>query len=274
MAGATRLSSAHVAQYCKRTLVAVLGCLCVTLTLASCGSSAGSASPVPRTSAAATAGFTPASSATPRSVVAFSCAAGGLPVTSGNTRTSCVVTTENGMLIVHATYTFTNPSQLVDETSLIAAGWMIAGLVNEDGGGSSGTWFLYLHQGAWISWGGATADGLLGVWAGVPENGEPIGCGRTLTGETSQHLNIPVPQSTHSVAVFLIAPFCLQDVESFYTTALTAAGWTADGPFQVSSASASGAGASTATATFTRNGMSVYLSLIGADGTPTRISIN
>jgi hypothetical protein len=134
----------------------------------------------------------------------------------------------------------------------------------------SGTWFLYMHQSAWISWGGATQDGMLGVWAGVPVNGEPIGCGRRFTGETSQHLNVPVPQGTQSAAVFLIAPFYLQDVESFYTTALTAAGWALDGPFQVSSAT--NGGVSTASAAFTRNGVSVHLYLTGADGTPTEIS--
>jgi hypothetical protein len=67
------------------------------------------------------------------------------------------------MVFVHATYTLMNPSQLVDETTLTAAGWVITGLINEDGGGSSGTWFLYVRQGAWISWGGATMDGMLGV---------------------------------------------------------------------------------------------------------------
>jgi hypothetical protein len=179
------------------------------------------------------------------------------------------------MVMVHATYTFTDPSGFVDEPTLVANGWVIAGLVNEDGQGSSGTWFLYMHQGAWISWGGSTQDGMLGVWTGVPVNGEPIGCGRTVTGDISQHLNVPLPQGTQTVAVFLIAPFCLQDVESFYATTLTAAGWAADGPFQVASASGAGrAGVSTASATFTRNGVSAYLSLIGADGTPTIISIN
>ena len=134
MAGATRLSSPHFAQYCRRTLVVVLGCLCVLLSLASCASRSGSAAPAPRASAAAT-GSTPGSSvsptpsATPRPLVTFSCAAGGLPVTSGSTRTSCVATTENGVVIVHATYMLMNPSRLVDETSLIAASWVIAGLL-------------------------------------------------------------------------------------------------------------------------------------------------
>jgi hypothetical protein len=173
------------------------------------------------------------------------------------------------MVIVRATYTLMNPSQLIDETSLRAAGWIIAGLINEDGGGSSGTWFLYMHQGAWISWGGATRDGMLGVWAGVPVTGEPIGCGRKLTGETSQDLQVPVPQGTQSAAVFHVAPFCLQDVESFYSSTLTAAGWAPQAPFQVSSTP--NGGASTASATFTRNGMSVHLYLLGADGTPTEI---
>jgi hypothetical protein len=113
---------------------------------------------------------------------------------------------------------------------------------------------------------------MLGVWTGVPVNGEPIGCGRTVTADTSQHVSVPLPQGTQSVAVFLIAPFCLQDVESFYMTTLTAAGWAADGPFQV--VSATGAAAATASATFTHNGASVHLSLLGADGTPTEISIN
>ena len=115
---------------------------------------------------------------------------------------------------------------------------------------------------------------MLGVWTGVPVNGEPIGCGRTVTADASQHLNVPVsvPQGTQSVAVFLIAPFCLGDVEAFYATTLTAAGWATDGSFQM--ASANGAGASTASATFTRNGVTVHLSLIGADGTSTRISIS
>jgi hypothetical protein len=173
------------------------------------------------------------------------------------------------MVIVHATYALMNPSQLIDASSLTAAGWMIAGLVNEDGGGSSGTWFLFLRQGAWISWGGATRDGMLGVWAGMPVNGEPIACGRKLTAETSQDLNVPVPQGTQSAAVFHIAPFCLQDVESFYTTTLTAAGWTPQGTFQLSAAF--GGGAPTASATFTRNGVSVHLYLLGADGTSTEI---
>jgi hypothetical protein len=173
------------------------------------------------------------------------------------------------MVIVHATYTLMNPSQLIDETSLRAAGWIIAGLINEDGGGSSGTWFLYMHQGAWISWGGAGRDGMLGVWAGVPVNGEPIGCGRKLTGETSSDLQVPIPVGTQSAAVFHIAPFCLRDVESFYMTTLTAAGWAADGQFQVSSPT--DGGAPTASATFTRNGVSVHLDLLGVDGTPTEI---
>jgi len=136
--------------------------------------------------------------------------------------------------------------------------------------GASGTWFLYMRQGAWISWGGATKDGMLGVWAGVPVNGEPIGCGRMLMGETSQDLSVPVPQGTQSAAVFHIAPYCLQDVESFYTTTLTAAGWTPNAPFQLSGAT--DGGAPSASATFTRNGMSVHLDLSGADGTPTQIS--
>ncbi len=123
-----------------------------------------------------------------------------------------------------------------------------------------------------MSWGGATQDGMLGVWAGTPVNGEPIGCGRTFTADASQHLNVPIPLGTQSVAVFLVAPFCLQDVESFYTTTLAAAGWTADGPFQVDSAN--GGGVSTATATFIRNGTSVRLSLTGAEGTSTEINIS
>jgi hypothetical protein len=180
------------------------------------------------------------------------------------------------MVIVQATYTLTDPSQLIDASTLSAAGWVLTGLINEDGGGSSGTWFLYMRQGAWISWGGATKDGMLGVWAGVPVNGEPIGCGRTVTAETSQqetsqHQGVPLPLGALSVAVFHIAPFCLQDLESFYTTTLTAAGWTANGPFQVESGT--DASVSTASATFTQSGVSVDLYLTGADRTPTEISI-
>jgi hypothetical protein len=176
------------------------------------------------------------------------------------------------MVMVHATYTLMEPSQLVDETKLAAAGWVIAGLVNEDGGGSSGTWFLYMRQGAWISWGGGTKDGMLGVWTGVPVNGKPIACGESFTGQTSQHQSLPLPVGTQSVAVFLIAPFCLRDVESFYTRTIGAAGWVAQAPFQV--AGATGGGVSTASATFARNGMSVYLQLIGTDVSPTAIDIS
>jgi hypothetical protein len=193
-------------------------------------------------------------------------------VTSGNTRTSCTVTTEEGMVIVQATYTLSNPSQLVDAPTLQAAGWILTGLINEDGGGSSGTWFLYVRQGAWIGWGGATKDGMLGIWAGVPVNGEPIGCGRTITGQTLPQQSVPLPLGTQSPAVFHIAPFCLKDVESFYTTTLTAAGWAADGPFQLETGT--DPRVSTASAAFTRNGMSVSLYLTGADGTPTEIDIS
>jgi hypothetical protein len=175
------------------------------------------------------------------------------------------------MVLVTATYTFTSPGQFVDESSLRAAGWVLAGLVNEDGGGFSGTWFLYLQQGAWISW-GPTPDGkLLGVWAGVPVNGQPINCGRTLSADPLQHAKVPLPRGTQTVAIFLVAPFCLQDVESFYATTLTAAGWKADGPFQVSSAP--DGSVATASATFTRNGVSAHLYLTGADGTSTVIDI-
>jgi hypothetical protein len=90
-------------------------------------------------------------------------------------------------------------------------------------------------------------------------------------GDTSEHQRVPLPQGTQPAAVFLIAPFCLQDLESFYTTTLTAAGWAANGPFQVESAN--DGGVSTASATFTRNGVSVSLYLTGADGTPTEIGI-
>jgi hypothetical protein len=267
--------SSFSARSCTRMLVVLgcLGCLCVTLAFASCAPSSVREAPTPSASAGATTGSTPAATASsPRSVAAFSCAAGSLPVTSSSTRTSCAVHTENGMVLVTATYTFTNPSQLVDETPLRAAGWVLAGLVNEDGPGGSGTWFLYLKQGSWISWGGSTQDGMLGVWAGVPMNGAPIGCGKTLTGASAPHGDVPLPQGTQTVAIFLIAPFCLQDVESFYATTLTAAGWAADGPFQVESAS--GAAVATASATFTRNGVSAHLYLTGADGTSTVISIN
>jgi hypothetical protein len=176
------------------------------------------------------------------------------------------------MVLVAATYTFTSPGQFVDETTLHAEGWVLAGLVNEDGPGGSGTWFLYLHQGAWISWGPTPDGSMLGVWAGVPVNDAPIGCGRTLTGDTSQHAKVPLPQGTQTVALFLIAPFCMQDVESFYATTLAAAGWAADGPFQV--ASANGTAVATASATFTRNGVSAHLYLTGADGTSTVVDIN
>jgi hypothetical protein len=39
------------------------------------------------------------------------------------------------MATVRATYTFTGLGLLVDENQLIAAGWVIAGLVNADGAG-------------------------------------------------------------------------------------------------------------------------------------------
>jgi hypothetical protein len=271
MTGATRISAAHFAQHWKRRLLAVVECLSVTLALAGCSAGSGISTRAARASAVATAGSTPSPSVTPASHVAFSCSDGGLPVTSGNTRTSCSVTTQDGMVIVQATYTLTNSSQLVDASTLSAAGWVLVSLINEDGGGSSGTWFLYVRQGAWIGWGGATKDGMLGIWAGTPVNGEPIGCGRTITGQTSPNQSVPLPLGTQSVAVFHVAPFCLQDVESFYTTTLTAAGWTADGPFQVESGT--DARVFTANATFTRNGVSVNLYLTGADGTPTEIDI-
>ncbi len=147
---------------------------------------------------------------------------------------------------------------------------MIAGLVNADGPGFSGTWYLYLHQGAWITW-GPSKDGAMDVWASVPVKSAPIRCGKPFTGDASAHLSVPLPQGTQSVAVFQIAPFCLQDVASFYTTTLTAAGWTPNGPFQM--ASASGTGVTTASAFFARSGVSIYLSLNGAEGTPTVISV-
>jgi hypothetical protein len=97
-----------------------------------------------------------------------------------------------------------------------------------------------------------------------------------LSQRLDHHEGVPFPLGTQSVAVFHIAPFCLQDLESFYTTALTtttltAAGWTANGPFQVESGT--DARVSTASATFTQSGVSVDLHLTGADGTPTEISI-
>ncbi len=175
-------------------------------------------------------------------------------------------------MLVQATYTYANPSELVDQRTLIAARWVLVGLVNEDGQGFSGTWFLYMRQGAWITWGGTTQEGALGVWAGEPVHDGPIGCGKTLRGDASQQTDIPLPQDTASVAVFRIAPYCLRDVESFYATTLPAAGWVANGPFQIA-ASADGS-VSTASATFSRNGVSLHLSLTGADGTSTDIATN
>jgi hypothetical protein len=174
------------------------------------------------------------------------------------------------MATVHATYTFTGAGSLVDESALMAAGWVIAGLVNEDGPNFSGTWYLYVNQGSWITW-GPTKDGAMGVWASVPVTSAPIRCGKAITGESVPQVKIPLPHGTQTVAVFQIAPFCLQDVVSFYTTTLADAGWTPDGPFQVDNAT--GAGVTTASATFTRSGGSVHLSLLGAAGTPTEISI-
>jgi hypothetical protein len=180
------------------------------------------------------------------------------------------VSTEHGVVKVTATYTFTGAGQFVDESKLMASGWVIAGLVNQDGGDSSGTWYLYLNQGAWISWGPAH-DGGLGVWASVPEQSEPIACGKTLTSDSSQHLKVPLPQGTQTVAIFLIAPYCPKDVAAFYSTTLTAAGWTASRPFQADSTG--NGGAETYSGTFARNGVPVDLYLTGMDGTSTAIEI-
>lgn len=261
----------------KRVLVVLvaLGCLCVPLALAGCTAASATAheTPTPNASNAAHAQSTPSLEPSPTAVAvaAFSCARGSLPVTSNSTQTSCAAQSANGVATVHATYTFTGAGSFVDENLLIAAGWMIAGLVNEDGGDFSGTWYLYFNQGSWIAW-GPTQDGAMGVWASVPVKSAPIRCGTVFTGDTLPQVKVPLPHGTQTVAVFQISPFCLQDVASFYTTTLAAAGWASDGPFQV--ANASGTGVAIASATFTRNSVSVHLSLIGAAGTPTEIGIN
>lgn len=265
-------------RYVKHVLIVllVLGSLCVSLVLAGCTTTSASVheAPTPSVSnavhAASMPPLEPSPTATAVTVAAFSCATGSLPVTANSTRISCTAQSAHGTATVQATYTFTGAGSLVDENRLIAAGWVIAGLVNEDGPKFSGTWYLYLNQGAWITW-GPTKDGAMGVWASVPVKSAPIRCGKAITGDIMPQVKVPLPHGTQSVAVFQIAPFCLQDVASFYTTTLTAAGWAADEPFQT--ASASGTEVATASATFTHNGMHVHLSLLGAAGTPTEISI-
>lgn len=135
-----------------------LGSLCMLLALAACTTTTTVPVHHPPTSSTSNGAPTlstqpPEPSPTAAGVATFSCATGSLPVTSRSTRTSCTAQSANGMATVHATYTFTGPGSLADEDQLIGAGWMIAGLVNADGAGFSGTWYLYLHQGAWITWG-------------------------------------------------------------------------------------------------------------------------
>ena len=259
--------SIYSARYRKRTSV-MLGCLCLTLALASCATPSVRETPTPSAPVATATLSTPTAAA--RSIAPFSCAAGSLPVTSRSTQTSCTVSMEGSVVKVTATYTFTGAGQFVDESKLMASGWVLVGLVNQDGGDSSGTWFLYLNQGAWISWGPAH-DGQLGVWASVPEQDGPIACGKTLTGDSTQHLKVPLPQGTQKVAIFLIAPFCPQDIAAFYMTTLTASAWTPSRPFQVGSTG--NGSAETYSGTFTHNGVSVDLYLTGADGTSTAIEV-
>ncbi len=253
-----------------------LGILCTSLALGGCTTTSTAIAheaPTPSASNGAQVESTPSPEPSPTAVAvaAFSCAAGSLPVTSTAIQTSCTAQSANGVATVQATYTSTGAGSFVDENLLIAAGWVIAGLTNADGLGFSGTWYLYLNQGSWITW-GPTENGAMGVWASVPVKGAPIRCGKAITGDALPHMKIPLPHGTQTVTVFQIAPFCVQDVVSFYTTALAAARWTADEPFQL--ANASDSGAATASATFTRNGESVHLFLIGAAGTPTEITIS
>jgi hypothetical protein len=144
---------------------------------------------------------------------------------------------------------------------------------------------LYFNQSAWFVVGYSYPASTMAVEQGIPLSGAaPVPCGQALTTGTAEIQGIPTPTSTVSIGIstvspnagsyagpYILVPACLQDVEQFYKTSLSAAGWTLVQPFLPPPGSVTGSPVTTDTATVSRGATILTLWLAGSEGTSTRI---
>jgi hypothetical protein len=234
------------------------------------GESATTHAPGPTATSAATA--TPV----PHPVTAFTCAAGSLPIGSGYTRIGCTITSAGPNRLLRASYTGQGSNGPVDYSRLTAEGWLVVDQTHGDSPNGAIGQYLYFNQSAWFAVGYSYPASTMTVEQGIPLRGAaPIPCGQALTVGTARIQGIPTPSSMVSTGAgsYILIPACLQDVEQFYTAALTAAGWTVSQPFQLPPGSVEGTPVTTEAATVTRGNSTLSVFLSGAEGTPTQFAV-
>jgi hypothetical protein len=269
-------------------LASLLGALIGAMVLLSgCAASHGATAPATRV-ASSTATIAPTATPAPHPVTAFTCAPGSLPIGTGYTQIDCTVGPKGPYSILHANYTGQGPNGPVDDPRLTAAGWLMVDQSHGDSPSGAIGQDLYFNQSAWFAVGYSYPASTMTVEQGIPVGGTaPIPCGQALTTGTAEIQGIPTPSSmvstgTSMVSIgagtylgsYILVPACLQDVQQFYKTVLSAAGWTLVQPFLPPPGSVTGSPVTTDAATVSRGATILTLWLSGGEGTPTRIAIH
>ncbi len=223
--------------------------------------------------------------ATPHSVVAYTCASKNLPVDSSYALKSCTLSNTvsatdgqlNNVEILRSTYV--GPRQqsgtVVDSTKLQADRWQSieqesVGKAPSSRSGDA----LFFNQRAWLTYHYDNAAGTLSVEEAIPTDVKAlVTCGQALTTGTAQRQGLPLPSTavTTDSGLYTVVPACLNDVKAYYPAALSAAGWTQTQAFKATATGSSGVPA--LLGTYTHNGTSLAIWLSGASGTCTAIIV-
>ncbi len=211
-------------------------CLGMALLLASCSANAGTPPRTITTLPTPTA-TVPAATPTPppQTVTTYTCATGSLPVVQGLTRTSCAVSTQGNYQVLRASYTGKTNSYFVDEPRLQSDGWVL--IQSERGDSPNGAIgeTIYAGAGDWFAFHYSYPASSLSIEQGTPINPQAGGsCGQRIDAASAERQGIPLPPNslTTDDGTYIIVPFCLDDLQAFYSTALAATGWTITQPFQ------------------------------------------
>ncbi len=245
-------------------------CVIVALLLTGCGAATAARTSATATPQSPTQTATKAAlpTATPRPVVAFTCAPGSIPAATGATQVSCKVSEQNGAQVI--TVKFTGATYM-DEAALTAAGWLHLDGAHGDGAVTSAGQDLWVNETAWLvsSWVGSS-DGTssLSVEASFPDGGaRPIACGQSVAAGTTSAQGVPLPAGSFAAGQsgYLLAPACEADLQEWYATHLAGAGWSIFQPFMPPPGS-EGATAKIMQATISQGNTYLYLRLSGFDG--------
>ncbi len=215
--------------------------------------------------------------ATPHSIVTYTCAVGSLPVGSAYTQKSCTIKSSGDVEVLTATYTgqANESGTVVDTAKLRADHWqnidrVSAGMGTATKRGDA----LFFDQRAWLAYHYDNPAGTLSIEEAIPTDPKAfVTCGHSLKSGTTQREGLPLPSAAVPVdaGLYAVVPACMNDVTSYYQRALSAAGWSKTQAFQATIAAS--AQTSSMIGEFTRAGTTLAIWLEGASGACTAIIV-